>query len=197
MTLGYARVSTSDQTLTAQVQALEEAGCDRIYQEKVSGSAGRLSERERLMETVRKGDTVVVTKLDRLGRSTLDLVQIVEALGERGADFKVLGGEIDTSSAQGRLVFHIFSALAEFEREMISERTREGLQAARRSGTALGRPRAITKEDLSHIQTLMRDEDVTTRSICERFDISRRTLYNYVGPEGELREKGRELMRSE
>lgn len=193
MTLGYARVSTQDQNLTAQVQALDEVGCDRIFQEKVSGAARRLPERERLMELTREGDTVVVTKLDRLGRSTLDLVRIVTDLGARGVEFKVLSGEIDTTSPQGRLVFHIFSALAEFEREIISERTKEGLEAARRKGKKIGRPRAVAKDDLPHLQALMRDEQVTAQSICDRFRISRGTLYSYVGPTGELRKKGRQL----
>lgn len=145
------------------------------------------------MELTREGDTVVVTKLDHLVRSTLDLVRIVTDLGARGVDFKVLSGEIVTTSPQGRLVFHIFSALAEFEREIISERTKEGLEAARRKGKKIGWPRPVAKDHLPHLQALMRDEQVTAQSICDRFGISRGPLYSYVGPTGDLRKKGRKL----
>ena len=133
------------------------------------------------------GDTLVVWRLDRFGRSLKDLVGKMETLEEKGVGFKSLTEGIDTTTAQGRLTFHIFGALAEFERELARERTMAGLRAARARGRTGGRPRALEDDDLPQVQALMRDPGVSTRQICERFDISKATLYRYIGPDGERR----------
>jgi DNA invertase Pin-like site-specific DNA recombinase len=187
MRIGYARVSTGEQKLDLQLDQLEEAGCERVYQEQISGAAESRPKLERCMEELREGDTLVVWRLDRFGRSLKDLVSKMEALEEKGVDFVSLTEGIDTTTAQGKLTFHIFGALAEFERELARERTMAGLRAARERGRTGGRPPALSEEDIPQVQALMRDESVSTSDICERFDISRATLYRYVGPEGERR----------
>ena len=187
MRIGYARVSTGDQNLDLQVDSLEEAGCERIYTEKTSGVAKSRPELERCMEELREGDALVVWRLDRFGRSLKDLVSKMEALEEKGADFVSLTEGIDTTTAQGKLTFHIFGALAEFERELTRERTMAGLKAAREQGRVGGRPPALDEEEIPQVQAMMKDEQVSTSDICERFDISRATLYRYVGPEGRRR----------
>ena len=187
MRIGYARVSTGEQKLDLQLDELEDAGCEKIYEEQVSGAANTRPELERCLEELREGDTLVVWRLDRFGRSLKDLVSKMGTLEEGGVDFVSLTEGIDTTTAQGRLTFHIFGALAEFERELARERTMAGLKAARERGNTGGRPPALSEEDMPQIQALMRDDTVTTADICERFDISRPTLYRYVGPDGERR----------
>ena len=187
MRIGYARVSTGEQKLDLQLDALEEAGCERVYEEQTSGAAKSRPELERCLDSLREGDTLVVWRLDRFGRSLKDLVTKMEALEEIGADFVSLTEGIDTTTAQGKLTFHIFGALAEFERELNRERTMAGLRAARERGRVGGRPRSLDEEDIPQVQALMRDEDVPTSDICERFGISKATLYRYVGPNGERR----------
>jgi len=187
MRIGYARVSTGEQKMDLQIDALEDAECERIYKETTSGAAKSRAELERCLEELRDGDTLVVWRLDRFGRSLKDLVSKMEALEEKGADFVSLTEGIDTTTAQGRLTFHIFGALAEFERELSRERTMAGLKAARERGRVGGRPRALDEEDLPQIQSLMQNPDVSTKQICERFGISKATLYRYVGPDGERR----------
>lgn len=187
MRIGYARVSTGDQNLDLQVNSLEEAGCERIYKEKTSGAAKSRPELERCMEELREGDALVVWRLDRFGRSLKDLVSKMETLEEKGVDFVSVTEGIDTTTAQGKLTFHIFGALAEFERELGRERTMAGLRAARERGRVGGRPRALGEEDIPELQALMKDSGVSTQQICERFNISRATLYRYVGPDGERR----------
>ena len=129
----------------------------------------------------------MVWRLDRFGRSLKDLISKIEALGDRGVEFASLTEGIDTTTAQGRLAFHLFGALAEFEREIARERTMAGLRAARERGRVGGRPRALSEEDLPQVQALMKDPGVSTAQICERFDISKATLYRYVGPNGKQR----------
>lgn len=187
MRIGYARVSTGDQNLDLQLDELRDAGCEKVYQEQISGAADSRPKLERCLEELREGDTLVVWRLDRFGRSLKDLVSKMETLEERDVDFVSLTEGIDTTTAQGRLTFHIFGALAEFERELARERTMAGLKAARERGNTGGRPPALSEEDMPQIQALMRDDTVTTADICERFDISRPTLYRYVGPDGERR----------
>jgi DNA invertase Pin-like site-specific DNA recombinase len=187
MRIGYARVSTGEQKLDLQLDQLEEAGCERVYQEQISGAADSRPELERCLEELREGDTLVVWRLDRFGRSLKDLVSKMEALEEEGADFVSLTEGIDTTTAQGKLTFHIFGALAEFERELARERTMAGLRAARERGRVGGRPPALSEEEVPQVQALMQNEDVSTSDICERFDISRATLYRYVGPDGQRR----------
>ena len=187
MRIGYARVSTGEQKLDLQLDDLDEAGCEKVYQEQVSGAATERPELERCLEELRKRDTLVVWRLDRFGRSLKDLVSKMEALEERGVDFMSLTEGINTTTAQGKLTFHIFGALAEFERELARERTMAGLRAARERGRVGGRPRALDEEDIPQVQALMQDDGVSTANICERFDISKATLYRYVGPDGERR----------
>ena len=133
------------------------------------------------------GDSLCVWRLDRFGRSLKDLVSKMEALEEKGVDFVSLTEGIDTTTAQGKLTFHIFGALAEFERELARERTMAGLKAARERGRVGGRPPALEEEKIPQVQSLMQNDEVTTADICERFDISRSTLYRYVGPDGKRR----------
>ena len=140
MILGYARVSTEDQHLDAQIAALEDAGAERIWSEKVSGAKAQRPELKALLEHLRPGDVVTVTKYDRLSRSLQDLLTIVEVIREKGAGFRSLAEDIDTTTPAGRLVFHVFASIAQFERERISERTKEGLSAARKRGRIGGRP---------------------------------------------------------
>jgi len=187
MRIGYARVSTRHQNKALQLDALEDAGCERTYTEEVSGAAEERPTLEECMATLREGDTLVVWRLDRFGRSVSDLTEKMRTLEDLGADFVSLTEGIDTTTPQGRLTFHIFGALAEFERELARERTMAGLQAARERGRTGGRPSAIGEEEIPQIQALMRDEDVSAREICDRFDVSKATLYRYVGPDGERR----------
>ena len=188
MRIGYARVSTGDQNLDAQIDELEDAGCERIYKEKASGAAKERPELERCMAELRDGDALVVWRLDRFGRSLKDLVSKMQDLEEKGVDFVSLTEGIDTTTAQGRLTFHIFGALAEFERELSRERTMAGLKAARERGHVGGRPPALDEDEIPQVQAMMRDEGISTSEICERFGISRATLYRYVAPDGERRQ---------
>lgn len=187
MRIGYARVSTEEQNLDKQLDALEEAGCMRVYSEKISGAADERPELESALRDLREGDVLVVQRLSRFGRSLPDLVTTMEELEEKGADFVSISEGIDTSTPQGRLTFHIFGALAEFYRELGRERTLEGLEAARERGRTGGRPPALTEEEIPEVQAMMRDEAVPTPQICDRFDVSKSTLFRYVGPDGERR----------
>ncbi len=139
MIIGYARVSTDDQSLDSQTDALSAAGAERVFADKISGSRRARPELDKMLEQLRDGDVVAVTKYDRLARSLKDLLEIVEAIRERGAGFRSLAEDIDTTTPAGRLVFHVFASIAQFERERISERTREGLESARKRGRIGGR----------------------------------------------------------
>ena len=188
MLIGYARVSTEDQHLHLQIDALKQAGCEKIFTDEMSGAK---SERPGLGEAltfVRQGDTLVVWRLDRLGRSLKDLIQRIEELKERQVSFRSLSESIDTGSSGGKFMFHVFSALAEFERDLIRERTMAGLTAARARGRLGGRPRAITPDKLKMATSLMKDPTVSIKEICKNLGVSRTTLYRYVGPQGTLRQ---------
>lgn len=179
MLIGYARVSTLDQSTDLQTDALETSGCEKIFQEKVSG---RKTERPKLteaLEYMREGDTLVVWKLDRLARSTKQLISTVEDLKERNINFKCLTFDIDTTTASGNLVFTIFSALAQFEAELISERTKAGLDAAKARGRLGGRPKALCKDDLVRGQLLL-DGGQTTRQVAEALNVSKATISRYL-----------------
>ena len=154
MIFGYARVSTTEQNLDGQLDALRSAGAERVFQEKVTGTIRARAELDALLSQVRDGDVVVVTKLDRLARSLTDLISIVTSLKERGVGFRSLGESIDTTTPTGRLIFHVFGSLAEFERERIVERTREGLVSARQRGRIGGRPSALTKEQCEEVNRM-------------------------------------------
>jgi DNA invertase Pin-like site-specific DNA recombinase len=164
MIVGYARVSTEDQHLDAQISALTAAGAGRIWAEKISGTRRDRPELARLMDQLREGDVVVVAKYDRLSRSLQDLLTIVADIRARGAGFRSLAEDIDTTTPAGRLVFHVFASIAQFERERISERTREGLVAARKRGRIGGRPPALSPERRAEV---VRMRDTEGRSIAE------------------------------
>jgi DNA invertase Pin-like site-specific DNA recombinase len=185
--IGYARISTGRQNPDSQHDALEEAGCERIFMDIVSGAADELPRRAEALDRLRKGDVLVVRRLPRLGRSLKDLLEVVDFLEERGAHFRSVVDGLSTDTAHGRMVFQIFGAVAEFERELIRERTLAGLESARRRGRKGGRPPALSEKQIPVVQKLMRDEEVSTREICETFSISRATLYRYVAPDGERR----------
>jgi DNA invertase Pin-like site-specific DNA recombinase len=177
MRIGYARVSTEDQKLHLQRDALRAAGCEEIFDEKISGAGARLPARERLLNYARRGDVAVVWKLDRLGRSLRDLVEVVVRLRDRGVGLRSLHESIDTTSAAGKLTFHLFAALAEFEADLVRERTRAGLVAARARGATLGRPRSLGPEQLEMARTLLANPKLSARQVAEQLGVHRATLY--------------------
>ena len=179
MLIGYARVSTDEQTLDLQRDALTEAGCERIFEDTAGGAAERPSLHDALSH-LRTGDTLVVWRLDRLGRSLKDLIARAEDLRTRGVGLRSLQEAIDTDSSSGRLVFHIFGALAEFERALIRERTQAGLQAARARGKKGGRRKRLDPDQRAHAVELYRSRKHTVKEICKLMRISRATLYVYV-----------------
>ena len=179
--IGYARVSTDDQHLDLQRDALQQAGCCVIYEEAASGKNTTRPELEQCRKALRAGDTLVVWRLDRLGRSLPDLVQIVTDLEQRGIGFESLTEKIETGSAAGKLIFHVFAALAEFERGLIRERTQAGLAAARARGRAGGRKPKLDEQRVREIKALLRDPDIQDSEVARRYGISRTTLYKYVG----------------
>ena len=178
--IGYARVSTSGQLLDRQQHALAEAGCLRVFADKLSGKNADRPELAACLDYLRPGDTLVVPSLDRLSRSLADLIQIVTMLRRRRIGFKSLHEALDTTTPGGRLVFHVFAALAEFIRELIVEGTREGLDAARGRGARLGRPPAMTAEQIRHARDLLTRPDNTVSSIARLLGVSRATIYKYV-----------------
>lgn len=187
MEVGYARVSTEDQNLSLQLKALEEAGCGKLFQEKVSsGQAVRPGLSEALSH-LRSGDTLVVWKLDRLGRSLKELIGLINELRERQVHFKSLNEQIDTSTPTGQLVFHLFCALAEFERDVIRQRTVAGLAAARSRKQVLGRPKGLSltaQRKARAAVSLYREGALDIRSICNHLSISAPTFYRYLKHEG-------------
>jgi DNA invertase Pin-like site-specific DNA recombinase len=183
MFIGYARVSTTDQTLALQQDALQKAGCIKIFTDTASGAQ---TEREGLTEAisyVRADDTLVVWKLDRLGRSLKDLITRITELNNRTIGFKSLTEQIDTTTSGGKLIFHIFGALAEFERDIIKERTQAGLEAARKRGKLGGRPKALSPEKIKLARRLYADTGTSVAEICNMLGISRHTLRRYVKKE--------------
>jgi DNA invertase Pin-like site-specific DNA recombinase len=180
MFIGYARVSTDDQNLDLQRDALQKAGCEQIYTDRVSGTKAERKGLTEALSHLRAGDTLVVWRLDRLGRSLRHLIDTVTDLQERGIGFKSLQESIDTTTSGGKLVFHIFGALAEFEREIIRERTRAGLTAARARGKSGGRPKAMTAKQVQMLRNLASDPGNSIDEICKTLGISRTTFYRYV-----------------
>ncbi|MBU6419179.1 MAG: recombinase family protein [Proteobacteria bacterium] len=179
--VGYARISTEDQHLDLQRDALQQAGCGVIYEEAASGKSAVRPELEHCRKALRSGDTLVVWRLDRLGRSLPDLVQIVADLERSGISFESLTEKIETCSAAGKLVFHVFAALAEFERSLIRERTRAGLAAARARGRSGGRKPKLGEKQVREIKALLRDPDIQVADVARRYGVSRTTLYKHVG----------------
>ena len=183
MNIGYARVSTQDQTLDLQLDALEKIGCKEIFTDTISGAKVERKGLDKALSYVREGDTLVVWKLDRLGRSLKHLIETITNLNNRKIGFKSLTENIDTTTSGGKLIFHIFGALAEFERDIIRERTNAGLQAARARGRRGGRPKAKTLDTPKKVtmaQLLYDDKTNTIDDICKTLNISRATLYRYV-----------------
>jgi len=176
MIIGYARVSTDDQSLDSQTDALLAVGAEKVFADKISGSRRARPELDRMLEQLRDGDVVTVTKYDRLARSLKDLLEIVEAIRERGAGFRSLAEDIDTTTPAGRLVFHVFASIAQFERERISERTREGLASARRRGRIGGRPPALTTAQKDEVRRMRDEEHRAITEIARLFKVSERTV---------------------
>ena len=180
MLIGYARVSTHEQTLNLQRDALQQAGCSKLFTDTASGAKTERIGLEEALNYVRKGDTLVVWRLDRLGRSLRDLIATMTMLEARGIGFKSLTENIDTTTSGGKLIFHIFGALAEFERNLIRERTTAGLSAARARGRTGGRPKALTARQLSIAKALYNDKQHSISEICQTLKISRATLYRSI-----------------
>jgi DNA invertase Pin-like site-specific DNA recombinase len=183
MLIGYARVSTHEQTLNLQKDALEKAGCSKIFTDTISGATTERPGLEKALAFIRPGDTLVVWRLDRLGRSLKHLIETITTLHDRQIGFKSITENIDTTTSGGKLIFHIFGALAEFERDIIKERTQAGLLAARTRGKTGGRPKALeTEHKAAMAQTLYNDKTNTIADICKNLHISRATLYRYIKP---------------
>jgi DNA invertase Pin-like site-specific DNA recombinase len=203
MRIGYARVSKTDgsQVFDLQRDSLIKAGVAkrRIYCDHASGKRDERPNLAACLKALRRGDVLVVWKLDRLGRDLRHLVNTVQDLSDRGIGFKVLSGqgtEVDTTTASGKFVFGIFAALAEFERELIRERTNAGLAAARARGRKGGRRFSLTKAQVRLAQAAMGKPETKVGELCSELGITRVTLYRYVGPSGELREYGRRVLGS-
>ena len=187
MKLGYARVSTRDQNPDLQIDQLRQAGCEQIFQETISGARAERPVLNSLLEQVRAGDVIVIWKLDRLGRSLRHLVDLISTLMEKGVDLKSLQDPIDTTRSQGRLVFNLFASLAEFERDLIIERTQAGLTAARARGRTGGRPKGLSKaaeKKAVAAEALYRKGDLSVNEIAENLGVSKATLYKYLRHRG-------------
>ncbi len=187
MKIGYARVSTREQNTNLQIDALKEAGCEKIYTDTASGAKSARPALDKMLGEIRKGDVVVFWKLDRLGRSLRHLVELVGDLSARGVGLKSINDPIDTTTSQGRLLFNLFASLAEFERELIRERTQAGLSAARARGRLGGRPRGLSDQaeaTAMAAETLYKEGRLSVNAIGERLNISRSTLYRYLRHRG-------------
>ena len=177
MKIGYARVSTDQQETSLQIDALKQAKCERIYQEKASGAKADRPELMKMLDNARKGDVVVVWKLDRLARSIRQLIDTTTLLNERGVELCSLTENINTTTPGGKLTFHIFAALAEFERDLLRQRVNAGLKAARRRGRIGGRPKALTEADLKKARALLRSGDYSKTQVAEELGVARHTLW--------------------
>jgi len=182
MFVGYARVSTQDQNPYLQEDALRKAGCDRVFIEKAGGAKAARPQLTEALNYMRQGDTLVVWRLDRLGRSLKQLVGAINMFNENSIGFISLKENIDTTTTGGKLVFHIFAALAEFERDVIRERTQAGLAAARARGRLGGRPRIMDQKKVDLARSLYKEGKLTVEEICNMIHVSRATFYRYVRP---------------
>ena len=180
MRIGYARVSTDDQSLDLQLDALKNAGCEKTLKDVASGTKTDRDGLTDVLKQLRKGDTLVVWKLDRLGRSLRHLIDMIALLKGRGIYFRSLQENIDTASSGGKLIFHVFGALAEFERDIISERTKAGLAAARSRGRVGGRPRKMDDKMLEMAKMMLADESNTVKDVYSTLGISKATLYRHL-----------------
>ncbi|CAG5075065.1 DNA-invertase hin [Dyadobacter sp. CECT 9623] len=187
MKVGYARVSTQDQNLEMQLDALQKAGCEKIFQEKASGIKSDRPQLAAMQQILREGDVIYIYKLDRLGRSLKHLLEITSDFEKRGIGMVSINDHIDTTTAQGRLIFNIFASLAEFERDLIRERTKSGLDAARARGRKGGRSRGLSKEaekTAMLAQTLYNERKLGVNEIAADLKISKMTLYKYLRHRG-------------
>ena len=186
MRIGYARVSTDQQETALQIDALKQAKCGRVYQEKASGAKTDRPELIRMIDNARKGDVVIVWRLDRLARSIRQLIDTTTLLNERGVELWSLTENINTTTPSGKLTFHIFAALAEFERDILRQRVNAGLKAARRRGRVGGRPKSLGEPDLKKARALLRSGDYTKTQVVDELGVSRHTLWRAlerpVGP---------------
>ena len=180
MKIGYARVSTADQHLRMQQDALKSAGCEEVFTDVISGVKTERPGLEKALAYLRDNDTLVIWKLDRLGRSIQHLIQTVKSLQDRNIGLQSLQENIDTSTSSGKLIFHIFSALAEFERDLIKERTKAGLKAARIRGKMGGRPPLLDNRQINRMIELYDQKESTVAEICKMHEISRPSFYNYL-----------------
>ena len=180
MLVGYARVSTQDQNPDLQLDALKKADCEKVYIEKASGAQRDRPELKAAIDYMRAGDTLVVWKLDRLARSIKQLIETVEGLEKRDIGFKSLTETIDTTTSGGRLIFHIFAGLAEFERSIIRERTKAGLASARARGRLGGRPKKLSETDIEAAKALLSNPKITVEQAAERLGVAPSTLYRHI-----------------
>lgn len=176
MKIGYARVSTDEQSECAQLDVLKAVECDRIYKEKCSGKSKLRPELERMLEALREGDVVVVQRLDRLGRSLKDLIELLDGFKSKRVQFISLNENIDTTTAVGELAFHMIGSIAQFERRLISERTKAGLEAARARGRRGGRRVKMLQTDIRKAKAMLLDPGVTKAEVAKHFNVSRPTL---------------------
>ncbi len=181
MLIGYCRVSTLEQDVNPQIDALENAGCEKIFRDKISGVKSERPGLDQALKYLREGDSLVVWRLDRLGRSLKHLIETVGMLEERGIGFRSLQEAIDTKTSGGRLIFHIFGALAEFEHNLIRERTMAGLRAARARGRVGGRPKKLDDKKTELAYRLYDEKKYTVKEICQMIGVSKPTLYAYLG----------------
>ena len=180
MLIGYARVSTIDQNLDLQLDALTKAGCTEIFQDVISGSISARAGLDEALSFMRKGDTLVVWRLDRLGRSLRHLISVVTQIHHKEMSFKSLSENLDTSTSSGRLTFHLFGALAEFERDLIRERTKAGLEAARARGRRGGRPRVMNAKKIALAKSMLQDKSNSVSEVSAALGVSKTTLYAYL-----------------
>lgn len=180
MLIGYARVSTDDQNLYLQHDELKKAGCEKFFDDKITGSKIDRPGLDAAIDYAREGDIIVVWRLDRLSRSLKDLIQVVSDLESKNIGLKSIHESIDTTSSSGKLIFHIFGALAEFERNLIRERTHAGLKAAKARGKMGGRPKKLSAEKAKLAQDLYNEKTRTIKQICELVGVSKPTLYKYL-----------------
>lgn len=180
MLIGYARVSTQDQSLRLQEDALNQTGCEKIYSDIASGAKTSRNGLDAALSHLRKGDTLAVWRLDRLGRSLIHLIQTIQELSKKGIGFKSIQENIDTTSSGGQLIFHIFGALAEFERTLIKERTQAGLKSARARGRLGGRPVLLNNVQIKKLKDHYKKGDLSITEICKLFNITKPTLYRYL-----------------
>ena len=190
MLIGYARVSMSDQNLDLQLDALKKAGCTKIFRDTISGAKTERPGLDDALAYLRKGDTLTVWKLDRLGRSLKHLIEVITRLNEEDKEFKSLQESLDTATPTGKLIFHVLGALAEFERSLIRERTKAGLTAARARGRIGGRPRVLNAKKVALLKSILRDKSNSVADVSQALGVSKATIYNYTKEHNNLKTKG-------